>query len=215
MHETRYETIIPHLAWFAEKKFPYNPVSIIFATYSTRMEWIGLVVAVQSNDKRPNILLDEEDTRTFFSPRIFLFVRPHRCLFFIPLFLFFSPSLFFFSLFFREVERKERGMEMAQFSFGWKKKETTVRANDRARDGVSSYRFLCHLPLYVDVITISGPGRKSKRANLHPRHIPIPQIIPSTRLRRFMEFILPTRFKYFSSSTKYFIHTLSSLVSSQ
>lgn len=125
MHETRYETIIPHLAWFAEKKFPYNPVSIIFATYSTRMEWIGLVVAVESNDKRPNILLDEEDTRTFFSPRIFLFVRPHRCLFFIPLFrIFFSPSLFFFSLFFRE-ERERDGDGTIQFRMKKKRNDGT------------------------------------------------------------------------------------------
>lgn len=61
----------------------------------------------------------------FFFPSHFLFVRPHRCLFFIPLFrIFFSPSLFFFSLFFRE-ERERDGDGTIQFRMKKKRNDGT------------------------------------------------------------------------------------------
>lgn len=142
IRETRYETIIPHLAWLgSRKKFPYNPVSIIFAMYSTRMEWIGLVVAVESNDKRPNILLGEEDTCSFF-PLTFSFL-------FVPTSVYFFPSLFFFLF---SVEGKERARDGdGTIQFRIKKKRRNVRTI--ARDGVSSYRFLCHLSLCTSMLS--------------------------------------------------------------
>lgn len=72
----------------------------------------------------------------------------------------------------------------------------TERANDRARWRKQLPIFVPLAPVYIDVITISG-GSRSGAIYIHDT--PIPQIIPPTRLRRFMESILPDPFSLVSS----------------
>lgn len=144
-----------------------------------------MVVAVESNDKRPNILLDEEDTCSFF-PLAFSFLL-------VPTSVYFFPSLFFFLFSVEGKERTRDGDGTIQFRI---KKKTTERANDRARWRKQLPIFVPLAPVYIDVITISG-GSRSGAIYIHDT--PIPQIIPPTRLRRFMESILPDPFSLVSS----------------
>lgn len=130
---------------------------------------------------------------------------PHQSIFYSVVLSIFPPFPFTFFVFGERESERWR----AQFSFGRADEKTMVRAND----GVSSYRFSCHLPLYIDVITTSGAGRKSKPANLHPRH-PYPANNSADAFKKIygVYFARPVlaRFKSpriadFSSPTKYFI----------
>lgn len=93
IHEARYETIIPHLAWLGslKKKIPI----IQYPLYSQCIQPEGMNSIGRwpsnPNDKRPNIL-DEDPRACFF--RVFLFFPSSLSICFILLYPFFS---YFFS----------------------------------------------------------------------------------------------------------------------
>lgn len=106
--------------------------------------------------------------------------------------LFFCLLFIFFFFFFFSVGERESERWRAEFSFGrvGEKNGWYVRtiARTRWRKQLAADRFLC--PCTSMLSRFEAPAG-SRTGAIYIHDTPIPQIIPPTRLRRFMESILP------------------------